>query len=85
MYHVYVIVSRRNGKKYTGYTQKSPEIRLREHNSGSNNWTKQNRPFDLLYVEPYSSRNEAIKQERYLKSAAGRIYLKKIMQKNLRS
>ena len=79
MYHVYVILSRRNGKRYVGYTQKTPEQRLKEHNQGVNTWTRQNGPFDLIHRENFSSRHAAIKQEIYLKSAAGRKYLKKIL------
>ena len=77
MHYVYVLVSLRNGKKYTGYTRKSPQVRLKEHNQGSNTWTKQNRPFDLLYSEQFLSRKAALEMEKYLKSAAGRIFLKK--------
>jgi len=79
MYSVYVLKSQRNGKKYVGYTQKSPAIRLSEHNGGSNTWTKQNRPFDLIYSEGVSSKHAAVKREIYLKSTAGRLFIKKIL------
>ncbi len=80
MYYVYVLQSEKNFKKYVGYTQKLPEVRLIEHNSGSNQWTRQNGPFVLLYSESFSSRRVAIQQEKYFKSAAGRIALKKILE-----
>ncbi len=76
---VYVLQSKRNNKRYVGYTRKSPAERLEEHNGGSNAWTKQNKPFDLVYYEEFSSARAARKQELYLKSAAGRSYLKKIL------
>ena len=79
MYSVYVLLSQKNGKKYIGYTQKTPEQRLKEHNQGFNTWTRQNGPFDLLYSEKYRSRNSALKQEAYLKSGAGRLFLKKLL------
>ncbi len=78
-FFVYVLLSKRNGKKYIGYTKKTPEQRLKEHNSGSNAWTKQNGPFDLVHVEEFSSGHAARKHEIYLKSAAGRLFLKKIL------
>ena len=79
MHYIYVLVSKKNGKKYTGYTQKLPQHRLKEHNQGSNTWTKRNGPFDLLYSESYTSANEARKREIYMKSAAGRKFLKKVL------
>ena len=77
MHRIYVLLSQKNGKQYIGYTQKEPANRLYEHNHGSNAWTKQNGPFDLIYSETFSSRKTALKQETYLKSAEGRRFLKK--------
>jgi putative endonuclease len=71
-YYVYVLESLRNGKRYTGSTCKAPETRLKEHNGGSNRWTRQNRPFPLVYCEECQSRAEANRRERFLKSGAGR-------------
>ena len=79
MHSVYVLLSQKNGKKYVGYTQKTVEQRLKEHNQGANTWTRQNGPFDLIYSQDYRSRHVALKQEIYLKTAAGRKYLKKIL------
>ena len=75
MFHVYVLKSLRNGKRYTGYTSKSPEERLKEHNKSGNLWTSQNKPFKLLYTESYENKTEAIKREIFLKSGQGRKYL----------
>ncbi len=71
-YYVYVLESLRNGKRYVGSTAKAPEIRLREHNGGSNRWTRQNGPFKLVYYEECESKVEASRRERFLKSGAGR-------------
>jgi putative endonuclease len=78
MYHVYILISRKNGKRYTGFTSKHPEQRLIEHNNGSNTWTRNNGPFDLLYSECFLSRKAALKRELYMKSAAGRKFLKSL-------
>ena len=59
--------------------QKLPEERLAEHNCGSNSWTRINGPFDLLYSEIYSSKHAAIKRETYMKSAAGRKFINKVL------
>jgi len=71
-YYVYVLESLRNGKRYTGSTSKTPPTRLKEHNNGSNRWTRQNRPFKLVYSEECQSRAEATRRERFLKGGAGR-------------
>ena len=75
IYYVYVLKSRKNGKRYYGFTRKDPAVRLAEHHSNKNDWTSRNGPFDLFYAEEFSSRKEALKREKYFKSAAGRKWL----------
>ena len=78
MHHIYVLKSRRNGKRYVGCTGKSPEQRLIEHNRRGDNWTRQNGPFDLIYSESYAPKKEALIRERFLKSGVGRQLLDKL-------
>ncbi len=78
-YYVYILKSRKNGKKYAGFTRKRVVDRLKEHNNGSSTWTRNNGSFDLLHVEEFSSRKAALKQEKYYKSAAGRKRLEKLI------
>ena len=42
---------------------------------GSNTWTKQNGPFELIYQEEYITVAVARKREIFLKSGVGRKYL----------
>jgi putative endonuclease len=79
MFTVYVLKSQRNGKRYVGYTSKSENVRLKEHNNGSNQFTRNNGPFALLHVERYDDKSEAIRRERFLKSGKGREFLDKIL------
>jgi len=79
MLRIYVLKSLRNGKRYVGYTAKTAEKRLIEHNSGINTFIRQNRPFMLVYTEEYSTKTEAIERENFLKSGKGREFLDKIM------
>ena len=72
MHYVYILKSLRNGKRYVGSTGIHPKDRLKQHNLGSNSWTKQNRPFELVYVEEYLTITEARKREIFLKSGVGR-------------
>lgn len=53
--------------------------RLKMHNYGRVYWTKRFLPWKIVYSEGYSSRNEALKREKYLKSHSGRNWIKKHM------
>ncbi len=72
---VYVLKSLKNNKRYIGYTGKQAEVRLQEHLSGSNKWTRYNGPFEIIHTEKFSNKTEAIKREKYLKSGQGREWL----------
>jgi len=77
MFTVYVIESLRNGKRYVGFTSKTAERRLAEHNRGCNKWARENRPFKLVYREFFDNEKDARKKERFLKSGQGRKFLNK--------
>ena len=79
VYHVYVLQSAKNNKRYVGYTSLTPEQRLLQHNRGCNTWTRHNRPFKLVYSELYAEKAEASQRERYLKSGSGRKFLNGIL------
>jgi len=81
MFIVYVLLSLKNKKRYVGHTGKEEIERLHEHNTGSNKWTRANKPFKIIYTENYSTKTEAIKRERFLKSGQGRKFLDKITKK----
>lgn len=56
MFYTYVLKSLKNEKNYVGYTGKSPQERLKEHNIGANKFTNRNRPFTLIYTEEFENR-----------------------------
>jgi putative endonuclease len=72
---VYAIRSIARNYIYVGLTNNF-ERRLVEHNSGSNKTTKPYRPFEKVLLEAYPSRPEARVREKYLKSGAGKEFLK---------
>ncbi len=76
MYYIYVLKSNKNSKQYIGFTGKLVRERLKEHNSGSNKFTRHNGPFELVYFEMYDDEVFARKRERFLKSGHGRSFLK---------
>jgi putative endonuclease len=75
MAYVYILKSTVKEITYTGST---PDInrRLKEHNSGKNVFTSRHRPWRLVHQESYVTLAEARDREKYLKSAAGRRWLK---------
>ena len=79
MYYVYILKSKKNGKRYIGFTGKDPNHRLTEHNNGSNTFTRYNGPFELIYSEQYEDEDFTRKRERYFKTGHGRAYLKKFI------
>ncbi|MFA6160387.1 MAG: GIY-YIG nuclease family protein [Parcubacteria group bacterium] len=82
MFYVYVIESQKNGDLYKGFTS-NINNRLREHNAGLNESTRNCRPWKLVYCEIFLDKDDAISREKYLKSGWGRGYLEKVL-KNYR-
>jgi putative endonuclease len=81
MFTVCVLRSLKNKKRYIGYTSKDSFKRLNEHNRGYNKWTKENKPFIIIYSEEYADKKEAIKRENFLKSGQGRKWLDENIEK----
>ena len=74
MYFVYVIQSN-SEKIYTGHTI-DLQRRLSEHNNKLCKTTKIDRDWKLVYYESFSTRGDAMKREKWLKTGQGRRYLK---------
>jgi putative endonuclease len=79
MYFVYILQSDVDHGWYIGYSE-NVDRRLAEHNMGSNASTRLRRPFQLIYYEAYLHKLDALGREKFLKSGAGRRFLKKQMQ-----
>ena len=78
MYYVYFIRSASNNKIYVGKTGIDPKLRLQQHNSGSNKFTKQNGPWELVYYETYNCKDCARTREKFYKTGFGKS-IKKIL------
>ena len=75
MYIVYILYSNRFKRKYIGVTS-NLNRRLKEHNSGYTKSTKPYIPWAIAYLEEFQTFKEARDREKYLKSAAGRRFIK---------
>lgn len=77
MYTVYILQDSR-GKFYKGMTN-NMDRRLKEHRSGHTTSTKNLKNLIVIYTEKYDRFEEARKREVYLKTAAGRRFIKNIL------
>ncbi|MBI4086119.1 MAG: GIY-YIG nuclease family protein [Candidatus Liptonbacteria bacterium] len=77
-YFVYIIRSGKDNSNYTGLTA-NLERRVAEHNKSDTKTTRSKKPWRLIYFEKYSSRIEARKREKYLKSGTGRELRKQLL------
>ncbi|MEW6508352.1 MAG: GIY-YIG nuclease family protein [Bacteroidota bacterium] len=73
--YVYVLQSNKDGKFYVGYTNNLKK-RIVEHNLGKVKSTSIRRPFMLVYWEGCLSQKDALRREKYLKTAWGKRYIK---------
>jgi putative endonuclease len=76
MYYVYVLYSELDRGLYIGYSA-NLRRRMAEHRLGLSAATRYRRPWRLVYYEAYLELDDALGRERFLKSGAGRTYLKK--------
>jgi putative endonuclease len=77
MFFVYAIKSLTKNYIYVGLTANT-EIRIAEHNRKKEKTTRSYAPFETILTEEYDTRIEARKREKYLKSGAGKEYLKSL-------
>lgn len=80
MVYVYVIESQKDGRRYVGIAGDVPR-RLSEHNAGRSKSTRPYCPWMLAHQEDYETHEAARAREKYLKTSAGRRYLKKLLEK----
>lgn len=77
MFYVYYLRSKDfSDKTYIGFTQNLKQ-RLSYHNAGKSVYTKECRPWVLIGFLGFDQETKALRFERYLKSNAGRIFLRR--------
>jgi len=71
MFYVYVLRSKKTGRRYVGSCA-DVDDRLRRHNAGESNATRHGIPWALLHFEEFVTRSAAVRRERYYKTGRGR-------------
>lgn len=75
MYYVYVLRSKKDGNFYVGHTADLLK-RMEHHNKGIVESTRNRRPLELIYYEACIKQKDALRREKYLKTAYGHRYIK---------
>ena len=75
MWYVYVLISSKDKRWYTGMTNDLRK-RFNEHNNAKSQYTKSRGPYKLIYYEASYNQADARSRELYLKSGMGKRYLK---------
>jgi len=78
-YYVYVLQSDKDGMHYVGYTN-DLEKRVEQHQAGKVPSTMTRLPIRLVYYEGCLNQNDALRREKYLKTAWGKRYIKSRIQ-----
>ena len=78
MYYVYILKSEKTGELYKGST-KDLKRRVREHSSGGSNFTGANGPWKLVYYEAFLKKEDARREELFLKSGKGKERIKYLL------
>ena len=77
MFYVYILHSASAGKYYVGCTQ-DVSNRLREHNQGETRSIRHGIPWELIHVEEFQTRAEAVRQENKIKARGIGRYLQSL-------
>jgi len=76
MFYTYILESKTYNELYIGYTNDLKK-RLEEHNHGKNISTKRYAPWNLIYYEACTNKQDATRREKYLKTTQGRRFTKR--------
>ena len=79
MFYTYALFSKAHNKIYVGYSS-DLNSRLSAHNHPQNKgWTAKFQPWELIYHEEFSTKEEALAREKQLKTAKGRLFIRSII------
>ena len=81
MFTVYALYSESHNKIYLGITSNIDE-RFKSHNElGKKGWTKNYRPWIIIYKQEHEEKSQALKREKQLKTSAGRLFIRSLIKK----
>ena len=79
MFTVYVLYSQSYKKIYVGYTSNLEE-RFKSHNEvATKGWAIKFRPWEIVHSEIFEIKADAMRREKELKSAKGRVWIWQVL------
>jgi putative endonuclease len=75
---VYILRSLKDGSYYVGTTQEV-DSRVKYHNQVGTQYTKQKRPWELVYTEEHLNRSSAMKREYRIKRRGARQFIESLI------
>ena len=81
VWYVYILKCGKINRYYTGHTE-NLERRLKEHNNGKTQSLRAYLPVRIIYTEEFSTKQEAFRRERQIKSYKGGEAFKRLLKKN---
>ena len=75
MFYVYILESLTTSKWYYGFTARTPEQRLIEHNGNHLHFTANKGPWKLIFIRAFETMSEALGFEKRLKSLRNKKFI----------
>ena len=79
--YLYILGSQKDSSFYIGVLNNIVD-RIKRHNSGKSNYTKSRGPWILRYYKYFSSKSEAMKEEKKLKKMKSKLYIENLIKLN---
>jgi putative endonuclease len=79
MYYVYILRFEKTGRHYVGQTQ-DLQKRLQKHRQDKTKSVKNRGSFEIVYVERFATRAQAMRREKEIKSYKGGHAFEKLLQ-----
>jgi len=76
--YTYILYSQKRDRYYIGSTGDDLEERLRRHNANHKGFTGSANDWVYYHLEEYSSKGEAVKREKEIKSKKSRKYIESL-------
>ena len=80
MFTVYILYSSKVDRYYVGHTN-NIERRITEHNRKKGKYTDRGIPWEIVYTEQYTTKQEAEKREKEIKAEKSRVYIEALIKK----
>ena len=77
-YFLYILKSKTVDKYYTGISQ-NPETRLQYHNTVEKGFTSRYRPWEIIYIKEYETKEIALTIERKVKGWKSKVMIGKLI------